>query len=579
MATDSVSSDKVTMSLPADARLKALADEIKSALIEQKRWGPSQYSDGLKAEWLDGLLRNFKPPLTPTDLAKVLTELNWFHDPRNDANTARDELFRLARYSGLGKYLVLLGVDPEKIMAKRKMDTADVIMLVGGIVRGALGELGVVARDLIVFGILGAFLVTVMGPWGVLVAAALPLVIDTSEQPFYPSKPPDFDKVLLSHFKNPLQTLDNIFTALNRMWTAKDSFAKQLADYLAVKRSNISNALVAGRYYEAGLLIGEIEAQAFLVGVNAAQLAVIGARIAPRLLRLPAEGAKRVRMLQLWLEVKKDEISGRIGDGTEFYRLRDGRLMVRRPDLGAYELTDAELASQENREALAKAAAAKAEMPPVASGTDPGSRAVGDRGTGSGVNGVDPRSRGTSGAEPTKPSIADVPKESNPSKRALLPASTLPNYSSEGTFMAAMRRRLLAQRAAGRPSLLDFLLESDGSWQKGQFTAKSGRQMNGRYAESAPDKQLVHAGHLEAKSFARAVGKPREFLMIEDADLNKMGGDVIESRGAYSSKGAVLIEEYPVDIPTAKRYESHGLLPPGTVDAAQMIEPPSFWHQ
>ncbi len=64
--------------------------------------------------------------------------------------------------------------------------------------------------------------------------------------------------------------------------------------------------------------------------------------------------------------------------------------------------------------------------------------------------------------------------------------------------------------------------------------------------------------------------------MIEDADLNWMSGSVIESRGSYSSKGAVLIDGYAVDIPTAKLYESHGLLPPGTVGEAIHVEPPPF---
>ena len=65
--------------------------------------------------------------------------------------------------------------------------------------------------------------------------------------------------------------------------------------------------------------------------------------------------------------------------------------------------------------------------------------------------------------------------------------------------------------------------------------------------------------------------------MLEDADLNWLSGQVIESQGAYSSKGAVLIDGYPVDIRTARLYESHALLPEGTVDAAPMIEPPPFF--
>ena len=142
--------------------------------------------------------------------------------------------------------------------------------------------------------------------------------------------------------------------------------------------------------------------------------------------------------------------------------------------------------------------------------------------------------------------------------------------------METMRQRLLAQRRAGKPSPLDFLLGLDGDWQKGSFTSKSGRELYGRYALSAPDKQLLQAGHLEAKSFSEAAGKSRAFFMLEDADLNWLSGQQIETRGAYSSKGAVLIDGYPIDIRTARLYESHGLLPSGTVNAAPMVEPPPF---
>ena len=161
-------------------------------------------------------------------------------------------------------------------------------------------------------------------------------------------------------------------------------------------------------------------------------------------------------------------------------------------------------------------------------------------------------------------------------KRTILQASTLPEYASKQSFMDAMRNRLLQRRQSGKPSILDFLIAPDGDWQKGTFTAKSGRQMRGRYALSAPDAQLVQAGHMEASAYAEAAGMPREYFMLEDADLNWLSGQAVETRGAYSSKPAVLIDGFAVDIPTAKLYEGHGLLPAGTVDAAPFIEPPPF---
>jgi len=67
--------------------------------------------------------------------------------------------------------------------------------------------------------------------------------------------------------------------------------------------------------------------------------------------------------------------------------------------------------------------------------------------------------------------------------------------------------------------------------------------------------------------------------MIEDADLNQLGGNVIESKGtkAYpvtSYKEAVLIDGVPVDVASALQWERLGLLPPGTVASSPRIAPP-----
>ncbi|WP_433352057.1 polymorphic toxin type 5 domain-containing protein [Microtetraspora malaysiensis] len=54
----------------------------------------------------------------------------------------------------------------------------------------------------------------------------------------------------------------------------------------------------------------------------------------------------------------------------------------------------------------------------------------------------------------------------------------------------------------------------------------------------------------------------------------EISGRGIEGKGAYSSKSAVLIDGIPVDVPTSELYESHGLLPAGTVNSAVLVEPP-----
>ncbi|MCX5328335.1 polymorphic toxin type 5 domain-containing protein [Streptomyces sp. NBC_00140] len=155
-----------------------------------------------------------------------------------------------------------------------------------------------------------------------------------------------------------------------------------------------------------------------------------------------------------------------------------------------------------------------------------------------------------------------------------LKADVLPHYPSKAAFMADMRKRLLAQRQSGKPSLLDFLLAPDGEWRKGTFVARSGRTMRGRYALSDPDQTIVHAGHMQSDWYAKVMGR-RDYLMLEDADLNWMSGSA-ETAGAVTNKPAVLLDNYAVDIPTAQMWEARGALPPGTVSAAPVVEPPAL---
>ena len=80
----------------------------------------------------------------------------------------------------------------------------------------------------------------------------------------------------------------------------------------------------------------------------------------------------------------------------------------------------------------------------------------------------------------------------------------------------------------------------------------------------------MQAGHQGAK----AAGV-REQFMVEDADLNQLTGQTIESKGAYSFKEAVIIGNVPVDSASAEQWERLGLLSPGTVAAAPRIAAPS----
>lgn len=66
---------------------------------------------------------------------------------------------------------------------------------------------------------------------------------------------------------------------------------------------------------------------------------------------------------------------------------------------------------------------------------------------------------------------------------------------------------------------------------------------------------------MQSDWYAKVMSR-REYLMLEDADLNWMTGSA-EAAGSVTSKPAVLIENYPVDIPTARLWEAHGKLPHG----------------
>jgi hypothetical protein len=147
--------------------------------------------------------------------------------------------------------------------------------------------------------------------------------------------------------------------------------------------------------------------------------------------------------------------------------------------------------------------------------------------------------------EAAKPAF--VERKTTPREPALAP-SVLLEYPSKSSFMNAMRRELLARRAGGKPTLLDFLLDANGEWGKGSFLTKKGRTIRSRYALPNPDGPLVHAGHMQSDVYAKAVGK-REYLMLEGADLNWLTGQTGEAKGAYVSKPAVMIDGFPVVSP------------------------------
>jgi hypothetical protein len=97
---------------------------------------------------------------------------------------------------------------------------------------------------------------------------------------------------------------------------------------------------------------------------------------------------------------------------------------------------------------------------------------------------------------------------------------------------------------------------------------KSGKTRTGRYhgGETEP---VVQAGHSEAY----VSGAPQKF-MLEDADFNQLSGNMIESKGALSSKKRLLVTKPDgsggiwVHAGSLEQWERLGAVPKGTVEAA-----------
>ena len=106
-------------------------------------------------------------------------------------------------------------------------------------------------------------------------------------------------------------------------------------------------------------------------------------------------------------------------------------------------------------------------------------------------------------------------------------------------------------------------------WRTTTFTTKAGEELTGRY-EGSEHGVTVQVGHRDAF----ASGAP-EFFMLEDADLNQVSGQVIESKGAYSYKEAVLVgppgQEVVVELASLLMWERLGVVPIGTALNAKKV--------
>lgn len=97
---------------------------------------------------------------------------------------------------------------------------------------------------------------------------------------------------------------------------------------------------------------------------------------------------------------------------------------------------------------------------------------------------------------------------------------------------------------------------------------EGGKTQTGRY-HGGDTGAVVQAGHEEAF----ASGAPQKFA-LEDADLNQASGNVIESKGGFSSKESLLVTKPDgtggvwVEAESLKQWERLEVVPKGTVEAA-----------
>jgi len=171
-----------------------------------------------------------------------------------------------------------------------------------------------------------------------------------------------------------------------------------------------------------------------------------------------------------------------------------------------------------------------------------------------------------------------------PSTSAQAPTSAAPTAPASAAPAAPARakrvstttfmRRGLAEVSDPDHPLHNLTVEVQGPkgkeyrWRTTTRPTKKGGVQTGRYEgnESGP---TVQGGHVEAY----ASGAPQD-LMIEDADLNQLTGQTIESKGAFSVKKRVWVTKPDgtkgvwADADSVRTWESDGVVPAGTLERA-----------
>ena len=157
---------------------------------------------------------------------------------------------------------------------------------------------------------------------------------------------------------------------------------------------------------------------------------------------------------------------------------------------------------------------------------------------------------------------ADPAPKSDPVPPAQAP--TQPAYPLGNNRAAARRsiaRRIMDQRNAGKPSVLDFLVDKNGKLKSGY------RKKHSQLIETPGAVDMGHA-------ISDKAGQPTG-LMIQDSWGNQLNRLSVErpGMGAFMENIAVEIDGWAVELETARMWEEAGLLQKGTVKNARRVNP------
>ncbi|MBL8951723.1 MAG: hypothetical protein JNK82_13155 [Myxococcaceae bacterium] len=538
---------------PGDKPLEELATRLADLLLAPV--GPYDvHEDARRAKRARELFFDTSAPITPQSLQKVLW---WMGRHKSGPRAAHLELFRVAKRSAaLAQLLVANGVKVEALTYDWKFENTDAAPLFVGIALGLARGLAIVGREAIVFAVISTVLAAGLGVvlGGIFTMIFTTLFIGAKTAPAFDAVPerPGLDFGV--EIKDPHEAMKGMLALLrNPVGTMREAMSAKLTEF--------DKAFFSGRYLAAGVMIGEALVQVVLVLITAKQLVEVAGKIAPKLKKAAGDRLAAARAAFQQGRLRGATQLG-VVDGWEYYRLRNGEVLMRRGG-EVFAATEAELAAgAEGAKGLSRSAVAEE----VASGrTSPG-RAIepehkntlqSQRGLDDA--GVDPTKRATvhnaaaapppgPPPPPTSGRVLSVDRKPIIDGSAWNAPHTYSNVKSwlpdafMGTSPATYRRELTALLAR-LPKSSQFRKKL---FQNGGKTAKLHSSRNSKGDTLATHRGrpgVIDAGHVQT----RTPGEP-DLLVVQSKYRNLGNSYVDEVFGSRASDFVLILEEGGVRI-------------------------------